>query len=332
MSVLEQNGVSAPTLSVTVTNYNYGRFLPQNIESILAQTFTDFELVLIDNASEDCSRDIMQKYAVMDRRVRVVEHEKNIGMLASLRESCDISRGRYRVHVDADDWVSSPTAFQEQIDVLENHPTMSLVYPALTLVDADGRELHVSHPYPRDVVLRSARALEGVLSFNLNHSGMMFRLDMYRASGGYPDAYPHVCDMMLAVRLCEQGELVGYLDRQLYAFRQHGSNIHLHPQLQVMKREVLPVVDAAYNGALGSDPDARQARPRVMRNAMVHLPTQYIFSGQPGIGWRLYWESVKVHPIATIFQRRTLSLVARTVLGRRGYERLVAPIVRRIEG
>src|SRR4029453_10232731 len=105
-------------------------------------------------------------------------------------------------------------------------------------------------------------------------------------------------------------------DRRLYAFRQHDTNLHNRPELAVVRNEIFPVIAAAFDGPLGSRiPDADAARRRVEQRALVHLPTQYIFSGQPRTGWRLYLESLKLRPIDTVFQRRTVSLLARTLLG-----------------
>ena len=82
---------------------------------------------------------------------------------------------------------------------------------------------------------------------------------------------------------------------------------------------MIPVINESYAGlpAGTADPAARR---RAVRRALVHLPTQYVFSGQLAIGWRLYWESAKIHPYDTVSQRRTLALIVRTLLGRRGYE------------
>jgi glycosyltransferase involved in cell wall biosynthesis len=308
-----------PTLSVTVNNYNYARYLDRTIESILAQTFTDFELILIDNASTDDSLEVMRRHAAADPRIRIVAHARNEGMFASLHESCSLSRGRYRVPIEADDWVLAPDAFQTQIDMLERHPSMAFVYSSMTMTGSDGRVFHISRPHDGDVVLRGEEALEDILSFNLTHSGMMMRLDALRSTAGYGNDYPHVVDMLLGVRLCEVGD-VGYVDRQLYAFRQHDTNLHLRPQLEVVRREILPVIDAAFAGPLATRlHDAGAVRRRVRRRALVHLPTQYIFVGERWTGWRLFWESCKVRPAETILQPRTLSLLSRTVLGARGH-------------
>ena len=320
--------MSAPTLSVTVNNFNYGRFLAQNIESILSQSYDDFELILIDNASTDDSLDVMRRYAQADPRIRIVAHAENEGMFASLQESCELSRGRYRVPIEADDWILAPGAFQLQVDLLDRHPSMSFVYSRMTMLGSDGEVHHLGRPYNGDVVLSGAEAVERVLSFSLAHSGMMMRLDALRATPGYGQDYPHVVDMLLGVRLCEVGD-VGYLDRSLYAFRQHDTNLHFRPQLEVVRRELLPVIDAAFDGPLGERlVDAPALRRRVVRGALVHLPTQYIFVGDLRTGWRLYWESCRVRPLDTVLQPRTLSLVSRSVLGDRGHRWLAGRLGR----
>jgi glycosyltransferase involved in cell wall biosynthesis len=322
--------LTVPVLSVTVTNYNYAPFLPQNIESILRQTFGDFELILIDNASTDESVDVMRRYAADDGRIKVVTHAENVGMFGSYREAGELAQGRYRVPVDADDWVLEPDAFASQVNMLDAHPAATFVYSAMTMVESNGLPIHVSHPYPHDIVLPGELALEKILTFNLTHSGLMHRLDAYHRTGGYRPTLPHVADMLLGVQLSELGD-VGYVDRSLYAFRQHGTNVHLSPQLEVVKNEILTVIDEAFAGPLASRlPDAAAARQQIVRRALVHLPTQYIFSGELWAGWRLYWESAKVRPIDTVFQRRTLNLLARTLLGGKGYARLVSLVRGRI--
>ena len=308
---------SPPPLSVTVTNYNYGRFLDQNLSSIRNQTFDDFELIVVDNASTDDSMEVIERHANEDPRIRVVAHAENLGMFASLRESVDLCTGRYRVHVDADDFVLAPDAFEAQVRSLEANPTLAFTYGRLVMVDTSDAEVFVSRAFTHDAIVPGPVALETVLAFTLNHSGMMFRLDAYRRTAGYPDRYAHVADMLLAGRLCATGD-VGYIDRPLYAFRKHGGNLHLRPELHVLRDEMIPVITESFAGLPAGTADAAAER-RAVRRALVHLPTQYVFSGQLKIGWRLFWESVKVRPVDTVCQRRTLSLVGRTLLGKRAF-------------
>jgi glycosyltransferase involved in cell wall biosynthesis len=308
-----------PRLSVTVTNYNYGRFLAQNIESILGQSFGDFELILIDNASTDESVEVMRGYQRADARIHVVVHDENLGMYGNLREAVARSSGAYRVQVDADDWVISPDAFRDQVALLDERPEVTFVYSPLTMVGSDGRIHFISRPHDGDVVLPGADAIEQILGFAINDTGMMMRLDAYRRTAGYPEDSPHICDTQLAARLCAIGD-VGYIDRPLYAFRQHGSNWHLGHHSSIVRDEILPMIDEAFDGPLAARiDDPAGTKRRIVRNALVHLPTIYIFNDERLAGWRMYWESFKIKPIDTFAQARTLALLARTLLGRRGY-------------
>ena len=310
-------GPDRPTVSVRMTNYNYADYLPRAIESILGQTYTDFELLIIDNASTDDSVAVIERFD--DPRIRLVAHEVNQGALASFRQSCDESRGIYRLHVDADDWVIAPDALQRQVDMLEAHPDMSFVYSSMTMFNAEGEKIWVSRPHDGDTVLSGANALEDILGFQFGHSGLMFRLDRYRATDGYSDDMPHIDDLVLAVRLAELGS-VGYIDAELYAFHEHGANLHLSPDGHVVRDEILPMIAEAFDGPLGDQlPDERAVRRRVEQRALVHLPTRYIFNGSPRVGWTLFWRAAREKPVRTIMQPRTLSLVARTLLGERGF-------------
>jgi glycosyltransferase involved in cell wall biosynthesis len=309
-----------PTLSVTVTNYNYAPYLRQSVESILNQTYDDFELIIIDNASTDGSADLIHELASRDRRIRPIIHPQNEGMLFSYREAAAESRGKYRVHVEADDWAIDPKAFEVQIAILDEHPTMSFCHSAITMVERDGQIVYVAQAHDDDTVQPGEQAVEHLLMLGLTHTGMMIRQDAYRATVGYEEGFAHTTDTMLAVHLCEIGE-VGYVDRSLYAFRQHGSNLHLRDEAGLVENEYFPMIAAAFDGPLLSKmDDPRAARRRVEQNALIHLPRQYIFGGDPRTGWWLYWHSTKLRPYRTIAQWGTAYLLARTVLGERGYD------------
>ena len=318
------DGASPPLVSITMTNYNYARFLPRAIESILDQTFTDYELVIIDNASTDGSVAVIEQYS--DPRIRLIAHTVNQGGLASFRESCDVARGTYRLHVDADDWIIERDAVQRQVDMMSADPDIVFVYGRMTMFDADGEKSWVSRPHHADTVLAGEAALSDIFGFNFGHSGLMFRLDAYRATDGYPDDMPHIDDLVLAARLAEHGK-VGYIDAELYAFSQHGANVHMSPNSAVIRDEILPMIAEAFDGPLAARlPDPRAERRRIERRALLHLPTAYIFTDRPTDGWRLFWQSARERPLLTVAQPRTASLVARTLLGARGYDATVMRI------
>src|SRR3954463_5362111 len=108
-----------PALSVTVLNYNYAHYLPRCLDSILAQTFTDFEIVLIDDCSNDDSLEVIQPY-LADPRVRFFPHAQNAGFAKSLIEGTEEhSRGEFLTVVSADDVILETNAFEKQIALLK---------------------------------------------------------------------------------------------------------------------------------------------------------------------------------------------------------------------
>src|SRR5262245_2119770 len=110
--------IQSPALSVTVLNYNYAHYLPKCLESILSQTWSDFELILINDRSTDNSLEVIQPY-LSDRRVRLIDHDQNRGYIASLIEGSKLSRGRYITVISADDFCVSDRAFESLLRSME---------------------------------------------------------------------------------------------------------------------------------------------------------------------------------------------------------------------
>lgn len=112
-----------PRATVLMPVYNGEAFLRAAVESILAQTFTDFELLVIDDGSADGSADIVASYA--DPRVRLVRNDSNLGLVATLNRGIELARGAYIVRMDCDD-VSLPERLQLQVEFMEAHPEVGV--------------------------------------------------------------------------------------------------------------------------------------------------------------------------------------------------------------
>src|SRR5947209_5635284 len=110
-----------PKASVLLPAFNAEEHLPHAIESILCQTFDDFELLVIDDGSEDGTFDIAKHYAERDPRVVVVQCGTNGGIAKALNQGIDLARGEYIARMDADDW-SYPYRLERQIEFMEAHP------------------------------------------------------------------------------------------------------------------------------------------------------------------------------------------------------------------
>ena len=112
-----------PAVTVLMAVYNGEAFLREAVESILAQTFRDFELLVIDDGSVDGSADIVASCA--DPRVRLVRNGKNLGLIATLNRGIELARGTYIVRMDCDD-VSLPERLQRQVEFMETHPEVGV--------------------------------------------------------------------------------------------------------------------------------------------------------------------------------------------------------------
>ena len=106
--------------------YNGERYLRPAVESILNQSYPDFEFIVIDDGSADNSRNILAEYAVQDSRLRIIPNETNLGLTRSLNKAIGLAHGRYLGRQDADD-ISLPQRLERQVAFLNAHPEVGLV-------------------------------------------------------------------------------------------------------------------------------------------------------------------------------------------------------------
>lgn len=146
----------APRVSVAVPVYNGERYLGEALESLLAQTFGDFELIICDNASTDGTGEIARSYAAKDRRVRYVRNERNLGLGGNVRRAFELSSGAYFRWHAADD-LSGPETLERCVTVLDRQPGVVLAYPKTKFIDENGR---VTSEYEDGVHLQATRPSE----------------------------------------------------------------------------------------------------------------------------------------------------------------------------
>ena len=108
-------------ISVVLPAYNVQDTIGESIDSILSQTFTDFELIIINDGSQDNTEEVIHAYS--DKRIRYYRNEKNEGLIYTLNRGLDLAQGKYIARMDADD-VSLPTRFEKQVKVMEESPNI----------------------------------------------------------------------------------------------------------------------------------------------------------------------------------------------------------------
>lgn len=208
-----------PKVSVILPVYNGGVYLESAIESVLQQTFTDFELLLLDDGSTDDSLAVLRAFQEKDARCRVFTRE-NKGLVATLNEAIGLAKGRYIARMDADD-IALPDRLGLQVVYLDSHLECVCVGSAVELMDELGRKLIVWPQYPDNESIQR-EALKGHTT--ICHPSAMMRKDALVACGSYrANMYPAE-DLDLWLRLGESGKLAN-LSAVLLRYRMHSGSI-----------------------------------------------------------------------------------------------------------
>lgn len=224
----------APLVSVVMSVYNGEAYVRQSIDSILGQSFTDFEFVIIDDGSTDKTKKILQSYN--DSRIVLISRP-NKGLVASLNEGIAKSRGIFIARQDDDD-TSEPNRLQEEVRYLQEHPAIGLVGSFAQLVTADGVEAgSYTVPYKGPDLRRRL-----FLGNTLVHGSIMVRKEML-PTPAYVSTYGPTEDYVLWGKLSQKTEMA-VIPQFLYTYKiNEGSpsifNSRENPQLVEAAREEL---------------------------------------------------------------------------------------------
>jgi hypothetical protein len=208
-------GVVVPAVSVVLPVYNGEPYLVEALNSILRQTFEDFELIAVDDASTDNSRSYLEEAARRDARVCIVDGPGR-GLVDALNLGLARARGEFIARMDADD-VSQSTRFAQQVEYLRANPQIAVVGSAITLIDATGKLIR-EIDYPLTPVEVDRFLIE--TGSALAHPAVMARRNALREVGGYRSLFQHAEDYDLWLRLAEGHSLANLPDR-LLRYRHH---------------------------------------------------------------------------------------------------------------
>ena len=129
---------AGPVLTVYMPVFNAAPYLAQSIDSILSQTFSNFEFIIIDDASTDSSWKIIKSFARKDKRIRSYRNKINLGVSLTSNIAISLARGKFLARQDADD-ISAPDRLEKQIKYLKSHPKTVVVGGQCTIIDADNQ-------------------------------------------------------------------------------------------------------------------------------------------------------------------------------------------------
>jgi glycosyltransferase involved in cell wall biosynthesis len=207
-----------PDISVIMAVYNGAAHLREAVESILDQTYRDFEFIIVNDASTDSSQEILESFS--DERLVLIKNGTNVGLTKSLTIGLAKARGDYIARMDADD-ISLPERLEMQKAFLDTHPFVDVVGTAATIIDEDNHEQGVKTPPGGTMLL----AFHQLLKNQILHPSVMFRKKVIVDAGGYNEAMPFVQDYELWSRLMARGNVLTTLKTPLIRYRLHGSSI-----------------------------------------------------------------------------------------------------------
>lgn len=196
--------------------YNEEEYLSKSIESVLGQTYDDYEFIIVDDCSTDDSTDIIRSYT--DGRIHRIENERNRGLTYSLNRALEHAAGTYVARQDADD-ISEPDRLERQVQFLDTHDEVAVVGTGTYFIDGDERV--IDHRIPK--------CDPGFDDFmdkgHLIHGSIMARRSILESTGGYNDFFRYGQDQELWLRLTQHYQLAN-IPEPLYQHRIHDEGVY----------------------------------------------------------------------------------------------------------
>ena len=212
-------GGQAPAVSVLMPVHNGAKFLETSVNSILVQTFDDFELIIGDDGSTDQTPEILCALATKDPRIRLMHNSSRQGISTTLNKAVRQARGTLIARMDADDWAHQ-TRFALQIAAFHQTTALVLCGSNAAHVDEQMRPLFQTVLPTSDWDIRCVALFENPFA----HPSVMMRAEAFHRAGGYNEEFSTTQDYDLWIRLFAQGE-VRNLKESLVKMRRHGESV-----------------------------------------------------------------------------------------------------------
>lgn len=191
--------MNIPRVSIVMATYNDSRYLADAIESVLKQSYTDWEFIIINDASHDNTDEIIRQYQRLDSRITYIQNAKNLGLAENLNSGVEIARGEYVARLDGDDYWSDATKLKQQIAFLDKNKDHGMVGSFAHAIDINGNKLYDVRYPSHDSEIRKI-----ILKHNcFLHSTVVMRRSTVLKVGKYNNKYRYAEDYDLFLKLGE---------------------------------------------------------------------------------------------------------------------------------
>lgn len=202
-------------VSVIMSVYNGEKYLKEAIDSILSQSFTNFEFIIVNDCSTDSSLDIIRSYS--DERIKIINNDVNIGLTKSLNKALSQAKGEYIARHDADD-ISLPNRFEEQVRYLNKYVDVAVLGTSICLIDETGKTVR------KQLALIKPNTNDFFKGNQISHGSAMFRKAIMTKLDAYNELFKYGQDYELWLRVARDYKLRN-LPEMLYQLRFHRQNI-----------------------------------------------------------------------------------------------------------
>jgi glycosyltransferase involved in cell wall biosynthesis len=206
-------------LSIVIPHLNYGRYLKRCLDSALAQTFKDYEIILVDGGSTDNTYEVLKDYPM----VTVLKDVPPRGPVRATNKGIDIMKGEYFVQLNSDCYIN-PEMYQECVEILDKKPNVGMVYTSWYIIDDNDKQTGFANQpakFDRNILLQ----------YNyIDAAGLMLRKTCFDKVGKFDERCPMSMDWLMAAKVSRYFD-VEFLNKPLFAYRVHSGQITQNPKL-----------------------------------------------------------------------------------------------------
>lgn len=223
-------------LSIIIPAYNAARYLPETLDSILSQTYTNYEIIVVNDGSTDATRDILSPYM---GNIQVV-HQENTGVSEARNHGLRLAQGEFVIFMDADDYFIEDDKLEKQIAVFDANPKLDIVQTGWRMVDSDGNNLFDMTPWHN---MSGVALKEWFMWCPVRLEAMMVRRECAEKVGGFDPKYKVSQDLDWALKMILAGCRFQWQERIASAYRQHEASLTHSNRLKLVDDTVLVTED-----------------------------------------------------------------------------------------
>jgi len=248
-----------PLISVITPVFNREKYLVKCIESILSQTYENFEFIIINDSSSDLTKNIIKDYNLQDPRIKLLNNDKNIGATLSFNRGLDICQGKYVARMDSDD-ISHPDRFLKQVEIFESWHDLEVLGTGAILIDCDGKEIG-RRQFPSDFKRIKSILNTGVPVFD---PSVMIRTSTLKETKGFDNRLAPADDYHLWLTLFKKKKIISNINDYLIKYRIHETNLSKLESKEQLRKSFLAL--QIYNSDFSTNEFFKKNIPQSLNN------------------------------------------------------------------